>query len=460
VLKLKHILANKDDFSFLKNKEKLLCEVSQVVELAKSKDRNPLESTTDGPDCFLPDDLLTCASKYGEVYCRPCPSRFTARGEGLSKGFVNKQARFSVEARDRYGQRSIVSGTTVRVVVQGPQHHQLPVQVEETSTGEYLVAYTPTQVGYHLIRITANDHKILNGDSHAVVFNSKDYFSLGMPQKKISKRELKTDTPVSTFRSVSTLPNGNIVFMDAFCLRVVDPSTGSLVQPIGSYGTNPNQFALPFGMATNRAGNIFVSDSRLHRVSKFSSDGRLMLNFGSQGQKVGFLNCPEGLALLGEERIYVADSRNHRIQYFSQKNGKNLGYFGKKGPNAGQFMSPRDIAVDAKNSRILVSDTENYRIQALTLDGRPLTQFGNPKGGSVYLSFPFFVAVDEDGFILVTETKSHYISVLTPRGAMVRHLGSQGDAPGQFRTPYGICVSPDNGQIIVSDSTSNCIQIF
>ncbi len=457
---MKHILANKDDFSFLKNKEKLLSELSQVVELAKSKDRNPLESITDGPDCFLPDDLLSIASKFGEVYCRPCPSRFTARGEGLSKGFINKPAKFKVEARDRYGQRSIVSGTSVRVMVQDPQHNQLNTKVEETTTGEYLVSYTPTQVGYHFIRITANDHKILNGDSHAVIFNRKDYFSLGVPLKKISKSELRTEPPVSTFRSVCTLPNGNIVFMDAFCLRVVNPSTGNLVHTVGSYGTGSNQFSLPFGMAVNRSGNIFVSDSTMHRISKFSSEGRHIMNFGTQGQRVGMMQCPEGLALLGEERVYVADSGNNRIQYFQQRNGKFQGSFGRKGTNAGQFMSPRDVAVDAKNSRILVSDTGNFRIQALSLDGKPLLQFGNPKGGSVYLSFPFFVTVDEDGFILVTETKSHYISVLTPRGGIVRRLGSQGDAPGQFRTPYGICVSSNKGHVVVTDSTSNCIQIF
>ena len=426
-----------------------------MVQLAESKDRIPLESTTDGPDCFLPDDLLASASIFGEVFCSPCPSKFTARGEGLSKGFINKPAKFKVEARDCYGQRSIVSGTSVQVMVQGPFHNKLPIQIEETSSkGEYLVTYTPTQVGYHLIRITANEHKILSSDSHAVVFNSKDYFSLGIPQKKIVKSELQSTPPVANMRTVCTLPNGGIVFMDTFCLRIVNPSTGQLVQTIGSYGTNNNQFSLPFGMSISHAGYIFVSDSNLHRIGKFSSDGRHIITFGTLGQKPGTLSSPEGLAVFGEEKLYVADCGNNRIQWFSQKNGKYLGGFGKKGTNVGQFMSPRDIAIDVKNSRVIVSDTGNFRIQALTFDGKPLVNFGNPKGGSVYLSFPFFVAVDEDGFILVTESRSHYITVLTPRGALVRHLGSQ------FKTPYGICVSPSKGQIIVTDSSSNSIQIF
>lgn len=457
--RLKQILANKSDYSFLKDKQKLIAEITQTVERSKSKDRTPVETTNDGPDCFLSPDLLSTALTFGEVYCQPFPAKFTACGEGLSKGFINKEAQFRVEARDRYGQRSVVSGSTIRVTIQTPHHTSVPVRVEEVVRGEYLVTYTPTLIGYHLIRITANDTKILNGESHVVVFNKKDYFSLGLPHKLISKTRLYSEPPVARIRSVSSLPSGKIVFTDEFCLRIVDPETCQVVNTIGSYGTGSGQFSSPQGLAVNRQGHIFVSDSRNSRIEKFSEDGRHLLTF-AQGGKVGALSAPEGLAILGEEKLYVADSGNDRVLVFLQKNGKFHSQFGKKGPNAGQFVAPKYIAVDTKNQRLLVSDTGNYRIQALSLDGKPLMEFGNKRNGCVYLSYPHVVNVDEDGFILVTETKSHYLTILTPRGSLVRHLGSQGDAPGQFRNPYGICVNPSNGQVIVTDSTSHCIQIF
>lgn len=460
VMNLKRILDNKEDYSFLKHKRKLISDVAQAVELAQSKDRAPIESTKDGPDCSLPDNLLNQARSFGDVYCRPCPAKFTAKGEGLSKGFVGKVAKFKVEARDRYGRRSIVSGSTIKVHVQGPSHTVIQPHIEEISKGEYEVSYTPIGIGYHLVRVTADGVKIVNGESHVVVFNRKDYFSLDLPQQHIPKMSLHTEPPVAIMRSVCMLPSGLMVFTDAFCLRIVNPVTEQLVQTIGSFGTGSGQFSLPLGLAISKAGHIFVSDSTNHRIQKFTSDGRHTLTFASQGPKPGFLNFPEGLAVLGEDKLYVADCGNDRIQVFSQKSGKFLTGFGKKGTNAGQFMSPRYLAVDMKNSRLLVSDTGNFRIQALTLDGRPLTQFGHPKGGSIYLSYPYFISVDDDGFILVTETKLHYVTVLTPRGALVRHFGSQGDAPGQFRTPYGICLNPSNNQVIVTDSTSHCIQIF
>ena len=460
MFKLKQILRNKDDVSFLKNKQTMLTEVAQVVGSAEAKDRVPLESTADGPECFLSDNLLSSASIFGEVYCQPCPSRFTARGEGLIKAFVNQPATFKVEARDRYARRSVVSGTSVGVVVKGPLHHLLPTQIEEKSKGEYLVTYTPTHVGYHLIRITADGQTILQSDHHVVVFNKNDYLLLGIPQKVINIGWLRSETPVANIRSVNTLPNGNIIFMDAFCLRVINPASGLLVCTIGSYGTNHNQFCLPFDMSINYKGDIFVSDRSMHRIAKFLSNGQHKFSFGSHGSRNGNLSSPEGLAVLGEEKLYVTDSGNNRVQVFSQRNGKYLGGFGKKGTGAGQFNAPCDIAIDMKNSRVLVSDTGNSRIQALTFDGKPLTQFGFSKGGSVYLKSPFSVVVDEDGFILVTETKCHYVTILTPRGSLVRRLGSSGDAPGQFRTPYGICVSPNKAQVIITDSTNNSIQIF
>ena len=456
-MKLKHILANKNDYSFLKDKPKLVSGIAETVELAMAKDRTPTESAIDGPNCFLPTDLHTTALTFGEVYCLPAPSQFTAQGEGLSKAFVNKVAKFMVEARDRYGQRCIVSGTPVKVTVQGPDRSSVEVKVEETSRGgEYVVQYSPRQIGYHLIRVLADGIKIKKSESHVVVFNQRDYFAMDLPLKCIPKTRLHCEPPVARIRSICSLPSGNLVFTDEFCLRIVDPRTCQVVLTIGSYGTGSGQFSSPQGLAVNRLGYIFVSDGRANRIEKFNSEGRHLLTVVPKAPNS--LSAPEGLAVLGEDRLYVADCGNDRIQVFLQKNGKPVSVFGRKGTAAGQFNAPRYLAIDNKHNRLLVSDTGNYRIQALTLEGKPLLEFGGQRCGFVYLSYPYFINVDEDGFILVTETKSHYITILTPRGAQVRRLGNHGDAPGQFRTPYGICVN--KGRVIVTDSTSHSIQVF
>lgn len=456
--RLKVVLSNLDDVSLLSKKRQLAAEVSRVVDRAQLNDRTPVESTKDGPDWHLPPDLLSNAMSFGEVFCKPCSSKFTAVGEGLKKAFVGLEARFTVEARDRYGQRSYVSGTRVNVVIKGSDElSEIALQVREKDKGEYLVTYIPTEIGYHTITVTADNKRISSDQFHAVVFKSKDYLALGQPQLVITKQQIRCEPSVSTMRGIATLPNGDIIFTDAFCLRVINPTSGKLIRTIGCYGNGPGEFTLPLGLAVSQQGNIFVSDSTNNRVQKFTAGGRFQSMFGMQGRGGG-LSSPEGISLLGDDKVYVADQANNRIQVFSQKNGRLSNSFGRRGREPGQFIEPRDVAVDSKNNRVLVSDTGNFRIQALSLDGKPLLHFGTQ--GSVRLTFPYFLAVDENGFIVVTETKTQMVTILTPQGSFVRYLGPPvGEAPSYFRTPYGVTIS-SKGLIMVTDSTIPSMFIF
>ncbi len=454
---LNRILGREDDFSFLKKKKTLVSDVRRSVDEAQRKARDPVETTRDGPDWYLSDALLKEAGEYGEVFCQPYPPRFVAKGDGLKKAFLDTEAKFAIHSYDRFGQRSFVSGTAIAVSIQGPDEKvATPFTVTEQSKGEYVVHYTPKTIGIHTVSITADAVPIHNSTANVVVFQSKDYLSLRLPHTRITKQQIQSE--VSTMRGVCALPNDNIVFADAFCLRVVTPE-GQFVRTIGSYGNGPGQFNLPLGVAANRQGHVFVTDSTNHRVEKFSSiDGHFMSMVGTNGVRNGCFAYPEGIALLGDDKIYVADKCNNRIQVFWQRNWRFVMAFGKKGNGAGQFNSPRDVAIDTRWSRVLVSDSGNVRVQALSLDGKPLQQFGS-ENASVPLTFPYFISADPDGFILVTEARSHDVAILTPQGKTIRHLGSQGEGPGQFRTPYGICVN-SRGQVIISDSSNHCLQIF
>lgn len=60
------------------------------------------------------------------------------------------------------------------------------------------------------------------------------------------------------------------------------------------------------------------------------------------GSKPGNLEHPHYIAVSNTNRVIVSDSNNHRIQIFDV-NGKVLTTFGSEGTDAGQFKFPRSV---------------------------------------------------------------------------------------------------------------------
>ena len=101
-----------------------------------------------------------------------------------------------------------------------------------------------------------------------------------------------------------------------------------------------------------------------------------------------------------------------------------------------------------------MADTENSRVLGLSLEGKPLTDFG--QNSEVLLAAPTAIAVDNDGFILVASSRTHVITILTPQGVEIKQLGVEG---ALFRKLSGICVD-DRGNIVVADAATASIHIF
>ena len=86
-------------------------------------------------------------------------------------------------------------------------------------------------------------------------------------------------------------------------------------------------------------------------------------------------------------------------------------------------------------------------------------KIGTSRTGPGQLSYPYGVAVDLYGFILVANTSNHRVSIFDKDGNYINCFGSKGSAIGQFQRPYGIAVRAD-GNIYVSDYNNKRIQIF
>lgn len=202
----------------------------------------------------------------------------------------------------------------------------------------------------------------------------------------------------------------------------------------------PNTLGTPQRLATDSAGNIYVTDSKGNRVVKLSPAGKQITTWGGSGQGDGQFGAIAGIAIDGQNNVYVVDAGYSRIEKFSS-DGRFLTKFGGAGfATPGSFDGPEDVALDAAGN-IYVADSALCRIQKLSPTGDPLGVWGehtacDDKPG--HFDIPSGVGVDSHGNVVVADSINNRIVKLSPSGATLAVWGNRGSAPGQFYGPNDI----------------------
>jgi len=147
---------------------------------------------------------------------------------------------------------------------------------------------------------------------------------------------------------------------------VFDADSFKLLRQIGKPSrkheqTDPGTFSLPEGVAVDKDGNVYVTDTFNDRVEIFDADGEFISTFGKNGDGPADLERPKGIAVDCDGHIWVVDAAQNRVKVFNQQ-GRLLIYFGGQGYYPGQFMGPWGIAIDQSN-RVIVSETFPGRVQ-------------------------------------------------------------------------------------------------
>jgi DNA-binding beta-propeller fold protein YncE len=100
-----------------------------------------------------------------------------------------------------------------------------------------------------------------------------------------------------------------------FRIQAIDRK-GALLWKFGKVGNGAGDFAAPKGIASDRAGHVYVVDALFDAVQIFDRRGRLLLGFGERGSGPGQFMLPGGIFISAEDKVYVADAYNRRIQVF------------------------------------------------------------------------------------------------------------------------------------------------
>ena len=90
-----------------------------------------------------------------------------------------------------------------------------------------------------------------------------------------------------------------------------------------------------------------------------------------------------------------------------------------------------------------------------------IKKLGTPIKTIREVKYPWGVAVNKRGEIVMGEYGAHCVSIISSTGEKLQSFGSQGSGHGQFNCICGVTVDYDyDGKIFVTDGRNHCIQKF
>jgi predicted membrane-bound mannosyltransferase/DNA-binding beta-propeller fold protein YncE len=274
-------------------------------------------------------------------------------------------------------------------------------------------------------------------------------------------------------RAIAAGLNDDLYVADSRNHRILHIATdGSLLHEWGTFadqatGEAPiGTFNEPWGVAVGPDGSVYVSDTWNHRVQKFTEDGKPIKTWGQYGQplpevpesKSSFWG-PRGIAVDSGGRVFLADTGNKRIVVFDE-DGNYITEFGTAGLDPGQFDEPVGVAT-ANDGTVYVTDTWNQRVQAFMPgeDGivyLPSAQWDVNAWFGQSLDNKPFIAVSKDKRVFITDPEGYRIIEFTDTGEFVRTWGDFGSGPNEIGLAAGVAVDPA-GFIWVTDAGNNRI---
>jgi len=222
---------------------------------------------------------------------------------------------------------------------------------------------------------------------------------------------------------------------------------GNLGDGVETDGTGPAaSIAIPYGVASDADGNVYVADYGYHSIRKITPDGVVTTIAGAArspgsvdgaGTAARFFG-PSGLVVMASGDIFVADQGNHTIRRIAPDGavttfaGTALAQGWADGQGAAaRFFHPFSLAADSQGN-LFVTDKDNRRIRKITPAGVVSTFAGsgahgaaNGTGTAASFYAPAGLAIDGADDVYVTDGGGG-IRRITPAGEVTLHAGDSG----------------------------------
>jgi sugar lactone lactonase YvrE len=321
----------------------------------------------------------------------------------------------------------------------------------------------------------------------------------GATQHQGSTDGIGTDARFFSPLRVASDGAGNLFVADEVntTIRKIIIATGDVTTFLGSptnSGSNDGigtaaSFSYLMGIASDGAGNLYISDSSNCTIRKAVIATRAVTTFAGLAGSIGSadgtgtdarFHFPSDLVTDGSGNLFVADTINHTIRKIVIATGAVTtlaGSPGNPGANDGTganalFNSPYGVASDGKGN-LFVADTKNHTMRKIVVATGEVTTvvgvagspgFADGPGSSALLNFPYSVASDGAGGLFVGDLDKHKVrkfsiasqAVTTVVGSLGNLGVVLGPLPGGVNEPTGLVFVPTQGLFII-DRPENAI---
>ena len=117
------------------------------------------------------------------------------------------------------------------------------------------------------------------------------------------------------------------------------------------------------------------------------------------------------------------------------------------------------VAVNS-NGYMIVTERATNSVSVLNPEGEKTLSFGTHGSGDGQFKFPCGVTVDQDDNIYVTEVTNNRIQKFTSNAVFIAMVGKNGFRESQFIKPAGICYNKTNHLLYVCDQGNSRIQVL
>jgi curved DNA-binding protein CbpA len=260
-------------------------------------------------------------------------------------------------------------------------------------------------------------------------------------------KSIGKEQQIRNIQGIAVDKNGTIYISDSDKDRILKfNSNGQFIKAFGSSGNRSGEFSFPGDIVIDSSGLVYVSDAGNNRIQKFNSNGQFMMVFDNSQFAQGFLPSIGGFVVNSAGDLFVLDKSNHYIVKFKSNGVVSLA-FGYPHSAQKDFFIPERIAIDSSDNIYVLRN--DYAIQKFNSQGQFLSWTGSSDYWRNQNSLIDSISIDSEDYLYFTDYFNHRIYQFNLSGQFITAFGTNGDNIN-IEGPYSIQID-SNGKIYTNE---------